>query len=215
MTATEPRAAALPQPGGPPAGRRPGLGARLLAVAAGVLLIAGAMGLQTLKLRPAEVADPIVYTGSKGEDVDARRFTLRLDSIAAAKALQGSSKTIATDNVFLVVAASAKSSLKPYHLATPVLVTAGGKRFEATDRVDRSVTLSNTFVQPDIWVSGRFYFEVPASALPGASVRFSLPQQGVVLEPYRPEVEIDLGLDDEGARKLVASAQDVYPTVKK
>ncbi|QYC38336.1 hypothetical protein Nocox_03535 [Nonomuraea coxensis DSM 45129] len=215
MTATEPRATALAAPGGPPAGRRPGLGPRLLAAAAGVLLIAGAMGLQTLKLGQTEVSGPIVYTGSKGEDVDARRFTLRLDSIAAAKALQGSSKTLATDHVFLVLAVSAKSSLKPYHLAMPMLVTADGKRFEASDRVDRAVTLSNTFVQPDIWVRGRFYFEVPASALPGASALFSLPQQGVVVEPYQPQVEIDLGLDDEGARKLVASAQDVYPTVKK
>jgi hypothetical protein len=37
----------------------------------------------------------------------------------------------------------------------------------------------------------------------------------VIVEPYQPEVEVDLGLDDEGARKLAASPQDVYSTDKK
>ncbi|MCK2214946.1 hypothetical protein MF672_014290 [Actinomadura sp. ATCC 31491] len=222
MTATQPHAAVVPsRPGtGPASGpgderRRTALGPRLIAALAGLLLIAGAMALQTLKLGEGEVSDPVVYSGVKGEDVDARRFTLRLDSVAAAKSLQGSSETLATDNLFLIVTASAKSALKPYNLAPPVLVTADGKKFDATDRVDRSLTLSNTFVQPDIWVSGRFYFEVPASALPGAGVLFELPQQGVVVEPYQPQVEVDLGLDAEGARKLAASAQDVYSIVKK
>ncbi|HEX4814094.1 MAG TPA: hypothetical protein VFV66_15230 [Nonomuraea sp.] len=91
-----------------------------------------------------------------------------------------------------------------------------GKRFDATDRVDRAVTLANTWVQPDIWVSGRFVFEVPASALAGAHVVFSLPSPtGVLLESYAPEAEIDLGLDEETARKLAASPQDVYSVVEK
>ncbi|MEW9554496.1 hypothetical protein [Nonomuraea sp. NPDC050783] len=215
MTTTEPRAAVAPSRRAPRDASRPGLGTRLLAAAAGLVLIGGAMWLQTAKLVEGELGDPITYSGAKGETIDARRFTVRLDSITAAKSLQGASETITTDNLFLVVGASAKSSLKPYNLAQPVLVTADGKRFDATDRVDRTLTLQNTYVQPDIWVSGRFYFEVPASALPGASVVFALPQQGVMVEPYQPQVEVDLGLDEEAARKLAASPQDVYSTVKK
>ncbi|MEV0228060.1 hypothetical protein [Nonomuraea sp. NPDC050786] len=217
MTTTERRSAVAPGRrggGGRRAGRRQGTGARLLGVLVGLVLVAGAVGVQTLHMTEGEEADPLTYTGAKGEAVDARRFTVRLDSFTAAKSIQTGDSTLGTDNLFLIVTASAKSSRKPYHLAQPVLVTADGKRFSATDRVSSMLTLANTWVQPDIWVSGRFFFEVPPSALPGAKVLFRLPQQ-VLVEAYQPEVEVDLGLDEEGARKLAASPQDVYSTDKK
>ncbi|GAA3245235.1 hypothetical protein [Nonomuraea helvata] len=216
MTTTEQRSAVAParRGGGRRADQRQGTGARLLGVVVGLVLLAGAVGVQTLHMTEGEQGDPLTYTGAKGEAVDARRFAVRLDSFVAAKSIQTGGSTLGTDHLFLIVNASAKSSLKPYHLAQPVLVTADGKRFSATDRVNTMLTLANTWVQPDIWVSGRFFFEVPASALPGAKVLFTLPQK-VLVESYQPEVEVDLGLDEEGARKLAASPQDVYSTDKK
>ncbi|MFI7617231.1 hypothetical protein ACIBP6_39015 [Nonomuraea terrae] len=213
MTTTEQRPAAVPERRGRGSGRRRAGESRVLGLAAGLLLVAGAMGLQTMHLNASELSLPLTYTGDKGEDVDARRFTVRVDSVVAAKSIENYSTTIGTDHLFLVVNASATSSRKPYKLAQAVLLTADGKKFDATDRVDNAVTLPNTWVQPDIWVSGRFVFEVPASALPGASVVIGLPPS-LVVEPNQPEAEIDLGLDEEGARKLAASAQDVY-SVKK
>jgi hypothetical protein len=213
MTATQPRAAVAPSR----RGRRTGggqAGSKLLNAGLGLLLAGGAIGLQTLHLTANETSARVTYAGAKGEAVDAKRFTARLDSFAVAKSIQSSSKTISTDNVFVIVSASAKSSLKPYHLGQPTLLTADGRKFEATDRVDTSATLSDTWVQPDIWVSGRFFFEVPASVLAGARVVVGLPP-GILVEPYQPEVELDLGLDEEAARKLTASPQAVYSTVKK
>ncbi|TMR07584.1 hypothetical protein ETD86_51460 [Nonomuraea turkmeniaca] len=215
MTATESRSAVAPTRQSRRASRRSGSASRVLSAAAGLLLVGGAMAMQTLDLSDGELSAPLTYTGAKGETVDARRYTVRLDSFAAAKSIQDDDGTIGTDNLFLIVNASAKSSLKPYHLGHPVLVTADDKKFDATDRVDTTDTLANTWVQPDIWVSGRFFFEVPASALPGARVVFRLPPQAGLQEPYQPEVEVDLGLDEEAARKLAASPQDVYSTVKK
>ncbi|NRQ33150.1 hypothetical protein HII36_15050 [Nonomuraea sp. NN258] len=212
-TTAEPRAAAAPSRRGRRAAPRPG-GSPLLNIAIGLLLAGGAVGLQTLHLTADETGAPVTYVGDKGEDVDARRFTVRLDSFVAAKAIQSSTKTVETDHVFLIVTASAKSSLKPYHLGQPMLLTSDGKKFAATDRVDRGATLANTWMQPDIWVSGRFFFDVPASVLAGARVVFGLPPE-VLVEPFRPEVEIDLGLDEEAARKLTASPQPVYSIVKK
>ncbi|WP_188195430.1 hypothetical protein [Nonomuraea sp. SYSU D8015] len=181
-----------------------------------MLLVGGAMGMQTLHLSDSEFGDPLVYSGAKGEAVDARRFSVKLESVAVAKSIKSSTKTVETDHLFLVVDVAAKSSLKPYHLKEPVLVTGDGKKFDATDRVDNSLTLSRKWVQPDIWTRGRFFFEVPASALAGASVRFRLPgASSVLVEPYRPEAEIDLGLDEDAARKLAASPQAVYSTDKK
>ncbi|TYB69922.1 hypothetical protein FXF51_07160 [Nonomuraea sp. PA05] len=214
MTATEQRSAvAGPARRGRRAARPRGGGSWLLNAVAGLVLISGAIGLQTLHMTEGELSDPLTYTGAKGQDVDARRFTARVDSFSVAKAIESSSSTIGTDNLFLIVMVSAKSSLKPYHLSEAVLLTADGKRFDNTDRVDNSVLLSNTWVQPDIWVSGRYVFEVPASALPGASIVIGLPGEAIS-EAYLPEVEVDLGLDDEGARKLAASPEAVY-SVKK
>ncbi|MBN6057808.1 hypothetical protein JYK22_38150, partial [Nonomuraea sp. RK-328] len=215
MTAVQPRSAAIP--GGRRGGRSgPGRGgSRALNALLGLLLAGGAVGLQTLALSENDTGAPLTYTGDKGQDVDARRFHVRLDSFTVAKAVQTSSvKTVETDNLFLVVTASAKSSLKPYHLGQPTLLTADGHRFAATDRVEATATLAATWIQPDIWVSGRFFFEVPASALPEAKVVFGLPPSALV-EPYQPEVEIDLGLDEKAARDLAAKPQDVYSIVKK
>ncbi|GAA3530300.1 hypothetical protein GCM10022419_006590 [Nonomuraea rosea] len=218
MTATEQRSAAAPARRTRRAGqsgRRRGDGSKLLGLAAGLILIAGAVGMQTLALNEGDMGGPLTYSGAKGETVDAGRFTTRLDSFLTAKSIQSGSETLRTDNVFLIVNASAKTSLKPYHLGQPLLKTSDGKTFDATDRVDGSMTLAAKWAQPDIWVSGRFVFEVPASALPGAAVRFRLPPTAGLQEPYQPEIEFDLGLDEEGARKLTASAQDVYSTVEK
>ncbi|MFI6922040.1 hypothetical protein ACIBIZ_19015 [Nonomuraea spiralis] len=217
MTATEPRSSVVPDRGDgrdERAGRGRGGGSKLLNACAGLLLAAAAIGLQTLHMTPNEAAARLTYTGAKGENVDARRFTVRLDSFLAAKAIQNGEETVTTDNLFIVVNASARSSLKPYHLGQPQLLTADGKKFDATDRIASPLTLANTWVQPDIWVSGRFFFEVPSSALPEARVVFGLPAE-MLVEPYQPEVEVDLGLDEEAARKLAASPQAVYSIVKK
>jgi hypothetical protein len=180
-----------------------------------LLLVGGAIGVETFRLLDNDFTAPLTYTGGKGEVVDARRFTVRLDSFTVAKAVRtGADKTVETDLVFLVVRASAKSSRQPYHLAQPVLLDGEGRRFAATDRVDSGLTLAAKWAQPDIWVNGPFVFEVPPSALAGAAVVFSLPGSAVPVEPYAPEVEIDLGLDEAGARKLTAAPQDVYSLVE-
>ncbi|MGW4791698.1 hypothetical protein ACWEPC_04665 [Nonomuraea sp. NPDC004297] len=213
MSATGRRSAAGPPRRGRRAGKRRGGGTRLLNAVAGLVLLGGAIGLQTLHMTEGETSEALMYTGAKGEDVDARRFTARVDSFSTAKAIESNTKTVETDHLFFVVEVSAKSSLQPYHMREAILVTADGKRFDASDRVDNGLSLSNIWVQPDLWVSGRFFFEVPASALPGASVVLGLGME-VLVEPYRPQVEVDLGLDEEAARKLAASPQAVY-SVKK
>ncbi|MEV4802920.1 hypothetical protein AB0K18_23170 [Nonomuraea sp. NPDC049421] len=215
MTLTDQRSEAVPGRQSRRGGRRRGRGSGVAGVAAGLVMLLAAVGLQT-KALGGTVNDPLSYTGGKGEVVDAQRFSVRLDSFTTARKIQLSdTETIETGNVFLVVRASAKSSMKPYHLGQPDLLTPDGVRFAATDRVDRQKTLANVWVQPDIWVSGPFFFEVPAGALPGARVVFKLPPQAGAQEPYRPEVEIDLGLDEAAARKLADSPQDVYSIVKK
>ncbi|MEV4069731.1 hypothetical protein ACGFJC_15980 [Nonomuraea fuscirosea] len=217
MTTTQQPSSMVPSRGARRAQRRAGGaggGAKALAALAGVALIAVAMWVQSHHMSDLQTSDPLVYSGAKGETVDARRFSVRLENFVAAKSIKSGDKTLQTDQIFLILTVKATSALKPYHLGEPVLTTAEGKKFAATDRVDNSLSLASKWVQPDIWRAGQSFFEVPPSALAGATVTYALPGSFLV-ESYQPEIEIDLGLDEEGARKLATSAQAVYSTDKK
>lgn len=207
MTATEHRPP-LPDRGG----RKRG-GSRLLNALVGLSLAGGAIGLQTFHLNANAADAPLTYLGGKGRQVDAKRFAVRLNSFAVAKAIENSGKTIQADHLFLIIDASAMSSTEPLHLGQPVLLTTDGKRFSVTDVLGGVTTLTDRWVQPGIWTNGFSYFEVPASALPGARIVITLPPAAVT-EPYQPEVEIDLGLDEAAARKLAAVPQSLY-SIKK
>ncbi|MFG1941546.1 hypothetical protein [Nonomuraea sp. NPDC048826] len=187
---------------------------RLLNAAVGLVLLGAAIGVQSLDLTHNEYTAPLTYVGEQGEDVDTTRLVVRLNSVTAAKSIQHLTKTIKTDQVFLVVDVSAKSKRKPYKLGPATLLTADGRRFSATDRVDDSATVTAEYAQPEIWTRGPYFFEVPPSVLPGSRVVIGLPPS-VLVEPYEPEAEIDLALDEAAARKLTDSAEAVYSTAGK
>ncbi|MFE3454831.1 hypothetical protein ACFXJ8_38505 [Nonomuraea sp. NPDC059194] len=174
----------------------------------GLALAGGAIGIQTLMLGSRELDAPLTYTGSVKDDVETARFSARVDGVSSARAIQTKDKTIEAgkDQVFLVVRAAATVPKEPQHLKPAELITDDGKRFTASDRIEKSKTLAHPWIQPGWWMSGLFVFEVPASALPGARAVFSLP----IYEPHPPEVEIDLGLDDAAAQRLFTAPEDVY-----
>jgi hypothetical protein len=180
----------------------------------GLALAGGAIGGQALGLDSNEASAPLTYVGAKGEDTDAGRFSVRVDSFSTARAIETGTKTVPTDQLFLVVNAAATAAVKPLRLAQPTLLTQDGLRFTATDKIGDFSTLANKWVQPGYWVSGSFFFDVPPSALAGARIVFDLPAQAIT-EPYRPEVEIDLGLEEEAAKKLAATPQDLYSLTQK
>ncbi|MEU7861100.1 hypothetical protein [Nonomuraea sp. NPDC049141] len=192
--------------------RRPG-GSRVLGALAGLVLLGGAVGLQTLNPTPNEIDAPITTVGAKGQDVNAGRFAVRVNSVASARAVQGAAGKVETEQLFLVVQASATSDTKPMHLGTPALLTPDGVAYDATDKIESSETLANPWVQPGFWVNGYFVFEIPPSALEGARVVFKLPGTALV-EPFEPEVEVDLGIDGPAAARLKSAPSDVY-TLKK
>ncbi|GAA3127000.1 hypothetical protein [Nonomuraea salmonea] len=185
-------------------------------MAAGLVMLLAAVGLQT-KALGGTVSDPLSYTGGKGEVVDAQRFSVRLDSFTTARKIQLSdTETIETGNVFLIVRASARSSMKPYHLGQPDLLTpptaCGSPPPTGWTARRRWPTCGCSRTSGS---AGRSSSKSLAGALPGARVVFKLPPQAGAQEPYRPEVEIDLGLDEAAARKLADSPQDVYSIVEK
>lgn len=210
MTATDQRRSAPPRQSR--RSSRKGGGSKVLNAVVGLALAGGAIGLQTLMLTSEQLDAPLTYTGAVKDEVDTGRFSARVDSISSARAIDVGDKTIeaAKDQVFLVVQAAATVPKEPLHLQPAELLTDDGKRFAATDRIEKAKTLSNPWIQPGWWSSGLFVFEVPASALPGARAVFSIPTSIFYGEPYMPEVEVDLGLDDAAAQRLFTAPEDVY-----
>ncbi|MFB4283384.1 MULTISPECIES: hypothetical protein [unclassified Nonomuraea] len=210
MTATEQRSVA---PRGARSRRqatRGGGGARALHVIAGLVLAAGAVAVQSIYLSGDDRGMPLTYTGAKGENVDAGRFSVRVQNVSTAKTIKAGDDTIPTEQLFLVVEAAATVPKKPLHLGKPTLLTADGKKFTATDKVDSEKTLAYPWIQPGWWTTGRFVFEVPASALPGAQAVFELPVAALYSEPLPPEAQIDLGIDEAAAKQLTSSPAEVF-----
>ncbi|MEU4572126.1 hypothetical protein ACBI99_14070 [Nonomuraea sp. ATR24] len=189
--------------------RRRGAGAVLLSTLAGIVLAAGAVGVQSLRLSVEETGAPLTYAGAKGEMVDAGRFSVRVRDVTTARTVRNQDEAVTAEQVFLVVEAEATVPKEPLHLGPAVLLAADGKKYTATDKVDKMATLAYPWIQPGWTTSGRFVFEVPASALEGAQVVFRLPIAGLYVEPMPPEAQIDLGIDAATAKKLSSAPADV------
>ncbi|WP_049569042.1 hypothetical protein [Nonomuraea sp. SBT364] len=189
--------------------RRRGAGTVLLSTLAGLVLAAGAVAVQSLQLSAEEQGAPLTYEGVKGEMVDAGRFSVRVREVTTARTIKYQDDVVPTEQVFLVVEAEATVPKEPVHLAPAVLFTADGKKYTATDKIDKMATLAYPWIQPGWTTSGRFVFEVPASALAGAQAVFHLPLGGLYVEPMPPEAQIDLGIDEAAAKQLGSAPADV------
>ncbi|MFI9556211.1 hypothetical protein [Nonomuraea endophytica] len=206
MTATDQRPAASRRRRAPARGG----GSKVLGAVVGLALAAAAVGLQTLGLSADEMSMPLASAGDKGEEVGTGRFTIRVDGVKTAKSIRVADKTAVTGNVFLVVETSATVPQEPLKIRPPELVADDGRRFDTTDKVDRSKTLANVWSQPGWWTSGVFVFDVPADALAGAKASFVAPTNAFYSEPMLPAAEVDLGIDEAAAKQLAAAPQDVY-----
>ncbi|WP_219462179.1 hypothetical protein [Nonomuraea rhizosphaerae] len=194
---------------------RRGVGTVVLNTVVGLALAAGAVGLQTLALSTEEKSASLTYVGVKDQVVDAGRFAVRFKRALSAKSVKSSLVTAQTDQVFLVIEAEATVPKTPLKLALPVLLAADGKKYDATDKVTKSDTLSEVWIQPGWWAKGRFVFEVPPSALAGAKAIFQLPAGGFYPEPLQPEAQVDLGIDEAAAKQLASAPAEVFDMSQK
>ncbi|NUR89720.1 MAG: hypothetical protein HOY71_37040, partial [Nonomuraea sp.] len=190
MTAVQQRATAPHRGRQEPRGRS--AGTILLNTAIGLVLVAGAVAVQTLAVTPDAMGKPLTYTGARGEAVDAGRFSVRVQNVSTAKQVSVLGKTVPTDRLFLIIELQAMVDKTPLRLDLPSLLTGDGRRFAATDKISKEKTLAGIPIQPGWWTSGAFVFEVPADALTGA--RFVVgPQNGALYsEPLTPEAQVDL-----------------------
>ncbi|GII79680.1 hypothetical protein Sru01_46620 [Sphaerisporangium rufum] len=184
---------------------------RLLHVAVGLALIGGAGYAHEFVLPPDRLDDPLTATGGPREEIRMDTFSARLEEVRFARSVRVK-KEFGTDEattrqIFLVAKVGATSVRKPLKLSA-FLLTADGLRFDPTDRVDAGATLAEKWVQPGWWRSGLYFFEVPPDKVAGARVVVTDPQ--VLFEDWVPEVAMDLGLDEAGARRMISEAEDGY-----
>jgi hypothetical protein len=213
-TVTRPRPrsepAAPPHPPPPPPSRWRRAGALL----AGTALAAAAVSLQAFGSAAADHDTRLTWTGGIGDEVAASRFSARVKTVRAAKALEfegpaGDVQKVTTKGIFIIAEVGATATRELQKLSPPVLLTDSGRRYEATDKVDASLTVTELSIQPGWWDEGVTVFELPVGELPGSRVVLA-PVASALIEPNGPEIEIDLGLDESAARRLVSAAQDVH-----
>ncbi|GAA0394171.1 hypothetical protein Acor_66380 [Acrocarpospora corrugata] len=209
-TRTRPRVAPAPTP------PRRGFARRAGAAVLGVALCACAVYAQALAMPYEQLGSNLTSHATLGETTATGRFSVRATSVVAAKAVDtrdysGKVSKVQTSHVFLIVAVTATAPKEPlrFDASTTVLVTADGKRYRATDKVDRTLTLFEKWVQPGFWSTGNLIFEVPVGAVPGASVIVASPSGGFLVDSFAPEVEIDLRLTGS----VVSGAEEYHPLV--
>ncbi|WP_433419615.1 DUF4352 domain-containing protein [Microtetraspora malaysiensis] len=209
--------------GGQKRTRRGGMARRIAGVVAGIAVAAAAVYAHTFTLPYEQRGSALTIKGTAGELVETKLFSAKVTSVVAAHAVEtkgttGQDTEVETSNLFLVADITATTPKRPMQfgrLQPPVLLTADGRRYKATDKVDESLTLFNKVIQPGLWSRGVLVFEVPEDALPGLRLVLIPPQGGLVVDTFIPEAEIDLGLSEGAAARLVSQAERVHSLVDK
>lgn len=178
----------------------------------GTILLAGAMWLHAYQPKvEARMLDPIRTGGDVGEEIVTPAFTVRVDGVVAARSLApdaflGGEPAIGTDGVYVVVRARAMSREEPVELRSAVLETPGGYTYEAAPRPGGGQVPGAT-LQPMLWTSTAFVFELPKSRLAGAHLVVGT---GGLLPQLSSAADIDLGLTGSRADDLVRKAPERY-----
>ncbi|WP_067174552.1 DUF4352 domain-containing protein [Microtetraspora niveoalba] len=204
-----------------PSQPRPGVVMRVVGIVAGLALAAAAVYAQTFTMPYEQRGSALTVKGAAGELVETNRFSAKVTSVTAAHAVNtqdtaGQTVEVATSNLFLVIDVTATTPKRPLQLSRlqpPVLLTADGRRYKPTDKVSDSLTLFNKMLQPGLWSKGVLVFEIPEDVLPGLRLVVVPPQGALVVDTFVPEAEIDLGLTDAAAARLVAGAEKLHSLV--
>ncbi|GII57526.1 hypothetical protein Pth03_59150 [Planotetraspora thailandica] len=219
MTVTQEPALTTPAPGARP---RRSVAGRVAGVVAGVALASAAVWVQTTTMSFEQRTSSLTTKGQIGQIVETNRFSVKVNSVAAAHAVDtadysGKVTKVPTDALFLVVNVTATSPREPMRLNSqtpPIVLAADGRQYQPTDKVNESLTLFSKYLQPGMWSRGDLVYEVPPDAVPGARFVF-IPPNSYIVDSYAPEAEVDLGLTPEAARRLISKADDYHPLVTK
>lgn len=168
--------------------------ARLAGAAALTLvLLAAAVWLHGRLRMPLQRQAPLAVRGTVNDQLQTRnlRFTVTRARVAKPVTLVTSAgrSRLETSGVFVLVEVNAMALTEPTTLATVMLTTADGRRYQPSDRL-RGATSDR--LDPLLTTRTRYLFEIPADSQAGARLSTSA-GQGALL---RAGVDVDLELDD-------------------
>jgi hypothetical protein len=227
----------------PPRGRRPRRARggrhpvrRTVNILIALAVAAAAVYTQSWVMNQDDLAAALTSHAEPGKDAVTGQFSARLEKIDVARSVRmvstyhssitgrdvvRKSTTIGpmvANGIFVIATISATTPKQPTKLTIAGLQTRDERFYAASDRVEQTYTLGNSYIQPSWWAKGIFVFEVPKDALAGANITISIPSSNGIYDqiyPQRydqllPEVALDLNLDEAGATRLVDQAKSVY-----
>ncbi|MGV9770307.1 hypothetical protein ACWDR7_12680 [Microbacterium sp. NPDC003461] len=148
----------------------------------GVLVIAGGLLADRIDA-DLPIDRPVVLTGHAGAPVAIGQGAVTVHGATAATRVDAGGEEIDTDGYWIVVDASLRGVAGPIDDLSWWLEDAAGRRFEATDRVDRRLPQA----QPGMSLRGPIVFEVAADVeLTSATIAMTVsryPQQTAIRVP--------------------------------
>jgi hypothetical protein len=159
-----------------------------------LVLAAGAAAVQRTAPSEEDQVAPFVETADVGAWGQARTVAARVEEVALADEVTDGEWTGTTDGVWVVVTATAETTLGPATVDASLRL--GGRRYAASDRAEDA--LGTATLQPGLPVRGVVVFEVPAEVLRdhGADARVRFATQTDPRLDSLVEVPVDLaGLD--------------------
>ena len=175
-------------------------------------LMALAMWLYTFKPHlEAKQQNPLVSSGRIGSAVDNPDFSVKVGKIdvatgiAKASFLDQKAQVMRSPGIFVIVHLEIKSNQKPFRPGGPKLITRGGVSYDESGRP--AISTSNDDYQPMLWAPATYVFEIPKDRLPGARLVIG---ESALLNQLSAETEVDLGIDDGEAARLLAHASPAY-----
>lgn len=167
---------------------------------------------------------PISATGTVGQQVDAGPFAVRVDKVQVATSIVQKDygpkgPAIATSGIFLIVTARQRVATDAKELPVVHVTDSDEHRYTVATKGLNLKTLADEPAQPGYWTTGQYLFEMPRTALPGSRMQVAAAQKRDVPQrayPHwgfemRPQVDVDLGIDDAKAKRLLSDARAKVP----
>jgi hypothetical protein len=182
--------------------------ARVLLLAAAVAVL---WGMRRTTPNYNRLVAPIETGGDVGAFVRGRTVAARVDRVMLARTVRlhrfDGARTFDTSGVWLVVRATATSVEGPATMADAVVETAGGVRYQQTERLAGATDLlSSKTLQPEVPTEGELVFELPRDALTGAELLLAERRFGLGMLDSR--LRIPLGLDAARVARQLAALPD-------
>jgi len=185
---------------------------QLAALAVAVILL---LGMQRTAPTFDQLVAPIPVSGDSGETVEARSFTLRVDTVQYARQLSfgspGFEKVRDTGGVWAVVTATAAARDATVTIAGVQWEGPTGTLYDQTERLNGvRPMLALESLQPDMPKRGWFIFEVPEDQLRGATLLVSQARY----PRLDSQARIGLGRDDGRSLQIRDSLDLTRPPLR-